>query len=247
MEKLIDQKQEYQDSKFSDVLNVNHEKYKKNQNKIVDDELNQYNIESLEIDVIFRRKFGKRLCFVNGLKSDKTTIEIKIQEQYIIQKVKIGDKVKIDGYLKFDYLKNKFLFHCLKLDILLKCPKDFNIFGTRLKTSSEDKNNEKAMCKFFRKNKECIIQNCIFRHYLLENEDQKLHKLKENQEKMYQESHEGDTVDDKDKKSKSKRNKLFAEFLVKTYTLDYLRTGPILDVAGGKGILNLFIFNYDIL
>jgi len=238
MDKLIDLENEISDSKFYESVTIKEEEKNKieiNQNKIDINETNINNIELFDIDVIFRRKFGKNLCFVNGLKADKTSIEVKIQDKEIIQKVKIGDKVKIVGYFKFDDIKNKVLFHCIKLEILMKCPKEFNIFGTRLKTSSEDTNNEKALCKFFRKNIKCKIENCIFRHFLFENEEQKLIKLKENQEKMYQESHEGDTIDDKDKKNKSMRNKLFADFLVKTYTLEYLKTGPILDVAGGKG------------
>jgi len=210
-------------------------------NNILKDEKNEKNyiskIETLEVDIIFRRKFGKKLCFVKGLKNDKSHIEIKIHNFDIIREVKIGDKVDIKGYYDFDEIRKKFIFYCIELKIKIKCPKDFNIFESRLNSSLSDQINEKALCKFFRKNQPCKNEKCFFRHHILENEEEKLFKQKENQKKMYQESHEGDTIHDKDKKSKSKRNKLFAEFLISKYGLDFLKSGPILDVAGGKGMI----------
>jgi hypothetical protein len=82
---------------------------------------------------------------------------------------------------------------------------------------------------------------------LEKDEDKKLEISKEKKENMYKEHHEGDDVKSEDKKMKSKRHKLFADFIVKVYGLDYLKTGPILDVAGGKGKINyknLYIFYF---
>lgn len=232
---------------------------------ILSDSNKNLKIETYELDIIFRRKFSKRLCFLNGLiinrendsdkdikqentnndnKNNNKVLEMKIENPEIIQRAKIGDKVEVKGFYKFDEVKKRHCFICIDLQIKSKCPKDFDIFGKRLKTSALKTDSEKTLCKFFRKSQTCTLQNCIFRHYLLENEEQKLKKSNEYKLKMYSESHEGDTVDDKDKKSKSTRHRLFAEFLVKAYGFEYLKSGPIIDVAGGKGmIVNKYFFH----
>ena len=168
----------------------------------VENSINSENIQSFDIQVIFRRKFGKKLCFVNGLKNDGSIIDVKIQNNDLIKLIKIGDKIKIKGFFKFDEQNKKDIFQCIDLLVITERPTDFNVHDMRLTTSSLETTIPKALCKYYRKNEKCLIENCIFRHFLQENEDKKLLILKEKQENMYKESHEGDTIDNKDKKHK---------------------------------------------
>ena len=98
-----------------------------------------------------------------------------------------------------------------------------------------DEKNLRTLCRQLRLQNSCQNENCKFRHYLVEGESLKLQVLNENKEKAFHEAHKDDPHIHNSKMHKKERNTQFVEFLVRTFGLDRLKSGPVLDIAGGKG------------
>jgi hypothetical protein len=211
-------------------------------------EILQYEYKQLE--VVFKRIFSKKLAFISGFEineentntNEKKHIEIRIIEDNLIKSIKIGDIIKAKGSYQPDNIKlNQLYFHCIHVEFIKKSDQ---ITNNRRETfiKTEDKpNKERTICKLFRQGKVCEEKDCVFRHFIHSEEEEKLKLMKLKQIEMYSLSHENDPLNSGDKKKKSERHLLFVEFLVQKYGLEYLQSGPVLDIAGGKGIFNLLI------
>jgi len=202
--------------------------------------LNTIKKELLEIKckILFKRIFGKNLAFLSGLCEDDTEIEIilkECKEANYIKSTKIGDIYKIRGY--FDSSLGKTQFVPAHIETIYKAKNADELSKTRqvIQKNPKKPKEEKCICKKFKNEKLCDIEECPFRHFFLPGEEQKLSIQKIKREEILKKVHENDPLNQESKLSKLQRNRLFADFIVETFGLEYLRTGTVFDIAGGKG------------
>jgi hypothetical protein len=191
--------------------------------------------EHVEGKVIYKRKFGKKLAFLYILCENKIEVEVMLKECEYIETTSVGDLVEIHGSFKSEYGKNPFV--PIKLEILKKAGlnNDLNSIRKSMIKNTLKPIEKRALCKFYKKNNYCNNELCTFRHFLLEGEEEKIKILELNKAEAIRKVHEGDPLHKESKLKKLQRHRLFADFLVEKFGLDYLKKGKVLDIAGGKG------------
>jgi hypothetical protein len=201
--------------------------------KTVDQELFQ-----IQCKILFKRTFGKKLAFLSGLCEDNTEIEIilkECKEANYVKSTKIGDIYNILGYFNSSIGKRHFV--PVHIDTIYKAKNADELSKTRqvIQKNPNKPKEEKCICKKFKNEKHCDIEECPFRHFFLQGEEEKLLIQKMKRDEILKKVHENDPLNQESKLSKLQRNRLFADFLVETFGLEYLRTGSVFDIAGGKG------------
>lgn len=188
---------------------------------------------------------------------NKGILEARLSDYELIRKIKIGEIYKLIGIYKFDNIRqNERYFHINEIHKLSNNDVEEdkkevidnidyiknNILDNKNSLKEmyiKHERNNKALCNNIIKFNICNIKNCDFRHEITEIDKKKIALSEIKRTKMIFESHENDNFSEK--KSKSNKDMLFAEFIVNTYGLDYLKSGPILDIAGGKGLLSFYL------
>jgi hypothetical protein len=187
--------------------------------------------------IIYKTRISKTLCFLRILLEDDKIEEAKVLEENMIKLLKVGQVIELTG--TYDEYKGKTLIKVHNIVVFDQSP--FNIKYLNNKRKEINKNSEKPLekrklCREFRDKKNCMMKDCFLRHFLIEGDEDKIKSVYTQKERDYFNAHEGDHYDSSSKLSKSKRNEEFAKFLVDTFSLEYLKSGYILDIAGGKGI-----------
>jgi hypothetical protein len=192
-------------------------------------------LECIQGQVIYKRKFGKKLAFLYLLSENQREVEVMLKECDYVDSTAVGDLVAIEGSFKSEYGKNPFVPK--KLEIIDKGGKndDINTIRKTMIKNTMKPLEKRALCKSFKKNNSCNNDLCTFRHFLLEGEEEKIKILEFNKAEAFRKVHEGDPLHKESKLKKLQRHRLFAEFLVSKFGLENLRKGKILDIAGGKG------------
>jgi hypothetical protein len=190
--------------------------------------------EVIECEVLFKRVFGKKLSFLTVITKESKEIEIKLSQTEFIKSVKIGDIIKASGMFQ----KNE-IFELNDMKII---EKSSTIHLQRLTFKNEKNENKKSLCKIMKQCGKCERENCQQRHFYLENELERFKKMEKQKIFMKEQAHdENDPFDENEKNSKNIRSKEFAIFLVENFGIDKLKSGPVLDVAGGKGLVSYFL------
>eukprot|EP01080_Neovahlkampfia_damariscottae_P012951 gene12951-7529_t len=189
----------------------------------------------VECEVLYKRVFGKKLSFLTGINTkDATEIELKLGQTEFIKKTKLGDIIQVTGTIE------KGLLIVMDLKYLEKSQENVNYQRTLLK--SEKNENQKSLCKIMKETGKCEKKNCQQRHFYLENELKRFEKMKNQQIFMKQQVlDKNDPFEEKEKNSKKLRAKEYAKFLVETFGLDNLKSGPVLDIAGGRGFVSYYL------
>jgi hypothetical protein len=209
---------------------------------IVINQQNQSQEKWEKFQIYFKRTFGKKLAFLSGLNDAKQDIHVKITDTTLIKCLRVGDIINVKGVFTVQVEPYKLLVESNDIQILSSDNKiDPMINKKRIDYTKVREAETKALCKQWKNKKSCNLESCSFRHFYLEGEENKINELKKRSDAMFKSSHENDPLSHEDKMSKSKRNLLYAQFLVDTFGLEYLKSGPILDVAGGKGLTSFFL------
>jgi hypothetical protein len=219
----------------------------------INTDLSNSNINRLDLNliVVYKRVFGKKLAFLTCINIEKTEeYDVKLNETEfdLISKISIGDNLHFLG----EYQTSLGKTHIIPL-VVYKHMKSDNI-GSEINelrkincNLSNKTTDEKAVCKQFKSQGKCDLVNCKFKHFLTEKDKVMIEKLQIKQQNMYNLHHADDYVKEEDKKCKSKRNQEFVDFLVNKFGLEYLKTGLVLDIAGGKGFVSYnFQYLYNI-
>lgn len=225
------------------INNISNLDYKDNTSiNISDIDIDDLNILdttiTLNCKVVYKRKFGKKLAFLTALCKNNKEHEIMVKENDYVDSIKIGDTISFKGKYIPSLKDNKYLLLIVGVFSHLKSDNkngEVNSLRKVINEVTEKKNEDRSICKLFKETGVCKIKDCSFKHFLSELDKIKIDKLKTMQVKMFNQHHENDPLLKEDKQHKSVRNKLFADFIVNTYGLEYLSKGIILDIAGGKG------------
>ena len=188
-----------------------------------------------ECEILYKRVFGKKLTFLTGkLTKDSTEIELKVSEPEDVKKTKVGDLINIIGTKE-----EKFIF-VKQLKYLEKSQQNINYQRTLLITNKNEE--EKSICKSFKQEGKCEKENCKQRHFYHNNEFKRFEKMKNQQILMKKQIKDlNDPFEDEKKNSKKIRAKEYAKFLIETFGLEKLKSGPVLDIAGGKGFVSYYL------
>lgn len=186
-------------------------------------------------EIMYKRIFGKKLGFCS-IKVGIEEVELQFDNTEKLKKLKIGDKIKVTGYLKDD----KIIELIIVKDIELIKSSHFEINLKKLREYKDVKKEIKSICREFKEKGKCLKEKCEYRHEYFKGEKEKIEKQKEKQKFMYQLSHEKDEKDE-NKLLKSKRNKIVSEFIIETFGIERLKKGHILDIAGGKGLISYYL------
>ena len=201
--------------------------------------------------ILFRRTMGKKLCSVT-LVNDKqdSVIGVSIHDPDIIPKLKVGDLLYVKGrvyYHKKNPQNKNIQAEIIK--ILGKGPDAEKINNKRM-YFYENKNaltNYDALCSSVKRGRQCSNPNCKFRHEIKKEEEEIIQTNILRKKRALEIVHEGDPLNQEDKYNKSLRNSEFSDFLVKTFGLNTIKKGFVLDIAGGKGLISFFLATkYDI-
>ena len=201
--------------------------------------------------ILFRRTMGKKLCSVT-LANEKldSVIGVSIHDPDIIPKLKVGDLLYVKGrvyYHKKNPQNKNIQAEIIK--ILGKGPDAEKINNKRM-YFYENKNaltNYDALCSSVKRGRQCTNPNCKFRHEIKKEEEEIIKTNILRKKRALEIVHEGDPLNQEDKYNKSLRNSEFSDFLVKTFGLDNIKKGFVLDIAGGKGLISFFLTTkYDI-
>ena len=201
--------------------------------------------------ILFRRTMGKKLCSVT-LTNEKldSVIGVSIHDPDIIPKLKVGDLLYVKGrvyYHKKNPQNKNIQAEIIK--ILGKGPDAEKINNKRM-YFYENKNaltNYDALCSSVKRGRQCTNPNCKFRHEIKKEEEEIIKTNILRKKRALEIVHEGDPLNQEDKYNKSLRNSEFSDFLVKTFGLDNIKKGFVLDIAGGKGLISFFLTTkYDI-
>lgn len=212
------------------------------------EEKQQLDSEFIEIDgdvssivgqVMYKRLFGKKLGFTSIKHETGKEISLVLYDTDLIKKVKIGYTIRAIG--KREWNREIPSLNPTKIEILQTCSFLDMCYDTLRVHKIEKIDELKALCKRWKNKGSCDIENCRFRHFNNKDEDKKFERLKVRQKEMYEESHEGDPIDEDSKMPKAARNLLYARWLVDKFGLEYLKTGEIIDVAGGKGLVSFYL------
>ena len=201
--------------------------------------------------ILFRRTMGKKLCSVT-LTNEKrdSVIGVSIHDPDIIPKLKVGDLLYVKGrvYYHKKNPQNKSI-QAEIIKILGKGPDAEKINNKRM-YFYENKNaltNYDALCSSVKRGRQCTNPNCKFRHEIKKEEEEIIKTNILRKKRALEIVHEGDPLNQEDKYNKSLRNSEFSDFLVKTFGLDNIKKGFVLDIAGGKGLISFFLTTkYDI-
>lgn len=201
-------------------------------------------IEIYEIfkgEIMYKRIFGKKLGFIS-MKIESKEVELRIQDTIKIKNMRIGDIIQVKGNYNEKDKKEIDLIDVIDIEIFEKNDKiDIN----ELRKYKDEKKEIKSLCKNLKNKGKCENEKCEYRHEYIKGEKERFEKLKEIQKIMYFKSHENDPLENKF--LKSKRNELVAQFIVETFGIENLKKGPILDIAGGKGLVSFYLLkNYNL-
>ena len=239
--------------KFNEQNNIINKDINMNMKKISSN--NDLEDEGKDIDftgqILFRRTMGKKLCSVT-LANEKldSVIGVSIHDPDIIPKLKVGDLLYVKGrvyYHKKNPQNKNIQAEIIK--ILGKGPDAEKINNKRM-YFYENKNaltNYDALCSSVKRGRQCTNPNCKFRHEIKKEEEEIIKTNILRKKRALEIVHEGDPLNQEDKYNKSLRNSEFSDFLVKTFGLDNIKKGFVLDIAGGKGLISFFLTTkYDI-
>ena len=204
---------------------------------------------------------GKKLAFFSLKISNENggfeEVKLMLNDEAKIKDTKISDYIRCEG--NWREKNNNKLLVLSKIELLKRIEKE-SIDWKNLRKYNDKKKEEKSLCLGFfflfclfiffyliliiflfildwRLKKECNNPNCRFRHNLKEGELERIEILKEKNKLIFNSLHENDPIDRENKQSKTKRNKVLAEFIVNTFGIENLKKGTIFDVAGGKGLV----------
>ena len=238
---------------FNEQNNIINKDINMNMKKISSN--NDLEDEGKDIDftgqILFRRTMGKKLCSVT-LTNEKldSVIGVSIHDPDIIPKLKVGDLLYVKGrvYYHKKNPQNKNI-QAEVIKILGKGPDAEKINNKRM-YFYENKNaltNYDALCSSVKRGRQCTNPNCKFRHEIKKEEEEIIKTNILRKKRALEIVHEGDPLNQEDKYNKSLRNSEFSDFLVKTFGLDNIKKGFVLDIAGGKGLISFFLTTkYDI-
>ena len=238
---------------FNEQNNIINKDINMNMKKISSN--NDLEDEGKDIDftgqILFRRTMGKKLCSVT-LANEKldSVIGVSIHDPDIIPKLKVGDLLYVKGrvYYHKKNPQNKNI-QAEVIKILGKGPDAEKINNKRM-YFYENKNaltNYDALCSSVKRGRQCTNPNCKFRHEIKKEEEEIIKTNILRKKRALEIVHEGDPLNQEDKYNKSLRNSEFSDFLVKTFGLDNIKKGFVLDIAGGKGLISFFLTTkYDI-
>ena len=238
---------------FNEQNNIINKDINMNMKKISSN--NDLEDEGKDIDftgqILFRRTMGKKLCSIT-LTNEKldSVIGVSIHDPDIIPKLKVGDLLYVKGrvyYHKKNPQNKNIQAEIIK--ILGKGPDSEKINNKRM-YFYENKNaltNYDALCSSVKRGRQCTNPNCKFRHEIKKEEEEIIKTNILRKKRALEIVHEGDPLNQEDKYNKSLRNSEFSDFLVKTFGLDNIKKGFVLDIAGGKGLISFFLTTkYDI-
>ena len=201
--------------------------------------------------ILFRRVMGKKLCSVTLLNEKQdSTIGVSIHDPDIIPQLKVADLLYVKGrvYYHKNNPQNKNI-QAEIVKILGKGP-DAEKINNKRKFFLENKHiltNYDTLCTNVKKGRTCSNPNCKFRHEIKKEEEEIIKTNMLRKKRAYEIVHEGDPLNQEDKYNKSLRNSQFSDFLVKTFGLENIKKGFVLDIAGGKGLISYFLTTkYDI-
>ena len=238
---------------FNEQNNIINKDINMNMKKISSN--NDLEDEGKDIDftgqILFRRTMGKKLCSIT-LTNEKldSVIGVSIHDPDIIPKLKVGDLLYVKGrvYYHKKNPQNKNI-QAEVIKILGKGPDAEKINNKRM-YFYENKNaltNYDALCSSVKRGRQCTNLNCKFRHEIKKEEEEIIKTNILRKKRALEIVHEGDPLNQEDKYNKSLRNSEFSDFLVKTFGLDNIKKGFVLDIAGGKGLISFFLTTkYDI-
>lgn len=206
--------------------------------------------------IVHMRKLSKKMMFIDVFcvdsdEKDRQTLAIKFwnlsDEMWDRvnrgqNKLHVGDVVKFFGHWEQD------LFSISDYNFLSKwsqCSTDTAFTPIPPPSTSKCSTNLKekhdvhrvTVCKYYVNTGQCNTESCPFRH------DADLGTLKSSRSNFVQDRLEKRILEHEtqfkreDLESASKRANLFASWLESRYGKDYLKSGIILDVAGGRGDL----------
>ncbi len=205
--------------------------------------LKENEIIELTGQILYRRIFGKKLCILSITNNSMEKItECVTHDNTIIKQLKIGDLINIKG--KVEYYLNNPKIEIIELKIIKKNTElnDMNFKRKIYMQKRKNINKITSLCFFIKRGLKCEKKNCDFRHeFLNEEEKNKILNFIKRKENMYKKAHEGDFLSKELKLNKKQRNSEFADFIVKTFDIEKLKKGLIIDIAGGKGITTFYL------
>ena len=195
-------------------------------------------------EILFRRKFGKNLCFLSIInKEQNKKIECVLTIPQLIKEITLGDVVDVEGLIE-DH-KGHQKIKLTKLTFLSKGDINNCINKKRKEVCdliNSDTKATKCLCKKFIRGLPCTDPDCQFRHsFKDEAEKNNFELLRKKNQAAYDDVHEGDPFAKEEKHKKGRRNSEFADFIVKTFGIEYLKTRFVIDVAGGKGLTSFYL------
>ena len=201
--------------------------------------------DSVTGNVVHIRKTSKKLAFfdIEVPPSDvRKTVVLKSWETLEIlsravkgkEKIHLGDEVNYTGYWETDSV-----FCALNYDLvkLWSEKEPGTSFVPRPPPQKNVPSEEKLLCKQFLNTGKCSVAHCDFTHLedrqlLVEKRQQFVQQKKERQILEHENSFNAEVV------SNSQRARIFSEWIVEEFGLEHLRTGKVLDIAGGRGDLS---------
>jgi len=206
--------------------------------------------------IVHMRKLSKKMMFIDIFcvdtdNKDRQSLAIKFwslpdglwdRVNRGDDKLHVGDIVKFVGHWEQDLfsvrdysLSSKWSQCHTETAFVPIPPPSSNKYTTDLKAKPDV--DKSKVCKFYVNTGQCTAESCPFRH------DTDLATLKSNrtnfiQDRLQKRILEHETqFEREDLESASKRSNIFASWLESRYDKDYLKSGIILDVAGGRGDL----------
>lgn len=192
-------------------------------------------------EILFRRKLGKRLCFITLFnKESNIQTEAVIHNIDIIPQLAMGDVITIKG--SYYTYEGKCRLQASEVIWVVKSTRDNDINNKRNEFFTKQDGYQYTICSYTKKKLQCPNEDCKFRHEVItEIETNKINQYKKNKLKAYEDSHQGDPLSKDSKNKKSHRNSQFANFIVETFGKDTVSKGVILDIAGGKGLTSFYL------
>ena len=196
--------------------------------------------------VVHIRKSSKKLAFFDvetGEKEEKKRITVVFKtwecKDLLLKAIKGDKKIHVGDNVSFKgYPESETEFCVLEYQIL-QLWSETNPGVNFIPRPPELSVKSEAVCKQFLNTGRCSREKCHFQHLEQQSEliEKRVKFVKEKKERQIL-VHEGDLEKNDSIVNKSQRSRIYSEWIVNKYGLEYLKSGLILDIAGGRGDLS---------
>ena len=201
--------------------------------------------DSVSGTIVHIRKTSKKLVFFDieiPPRDLRKTVVVKSWEspEILSRAVKGKDKIHLGDVIEFKgYNENDSVFSALNYEILTlwsaKSP-DLN-FTPRPPPQNNSPRESELLCKHFLNTGRCLAEHCGYKH-LRDKEELVEKRLQFVKEKKQRQLLEHENSFNLEVANSSQRARIFSEWIVELFGLEYLMSGKVLDIAGGRGDLS---------